>query len=152
VLSTLGNIAKFSSFHARKGLLQRTFHENGYSRALNPPQQQVQTPRENPVSLVFLLFAQNTFSNISKMLSKHKIKTADITPSKVSSFCHPVKDELGLKTLGIYSTPCKCGKLCIGQTNHSIITRVNMSYPIVSTREVSYGRTQQSHGTLYPAQ
>jgi hypothetical protein len=35
-----------------------------------------------------------------------------------------VKDDLGLKTPGVYSVPCKCGEVYIRQTGCSIETRV----------------------------
>jgi hypothetical protein len=35
-----------------------------------------------------------------------------------------IKDHLALKTPGIYSIPCECGKVCIGQTRCSIQMRV----------------------------
>jgi hypothetical protein len=38
---------------------------------------------------------------------------------KVSNFLSPVKDALGL-TPGMYSIPCKYGKVYIGQSGHSI--------------------------------
>jgi hypothetical protein len=41
-----------------------------------------------------------------------------------SSYLPPVKDELGLKTPGIYSIPCECGKVYIGQTSRSVHLRV----------------------------
>jgi hypothetical protein len=35
-----------------------------------------------------------------------------------------VKDDLGLKTPGVYSVPCECGQVYIEQTGHSTETRV----------------------------
>jgi predicted GIY-YIG superfamily endonuclease len=35
-----------------------------------------------------------------------------------------VKDDLGLKTPGVYSVPCECAQVYIGQTGRSIETRV----------------------------
>jgi hypothetical protein len=35
-----------------------------------------------------------------------------------------VKDDVGLKTPGMCSVPCKCGQVYIGQTGRSIETRV----------------------------
>jgi predicted GIY-YIG superfamily endonuclease len=58
------------------------------------------------------------------MLSKHNIKTAGLPPRKLSSLLQPIMDNLALKTPGIYSIPCECGKVYIGQTGHSIDTRV----------------------------
>jgi hypothetical protein len=58
------------------------------------------------------------------MLSKHIIKIACFPPSTISSFLWPVKDDLGLKSLDIYSIPYKCGKIYIGQSDHSAETKV----------------------------
>jgi hypothetical protein len=69
------------------------------------------------------LLVEPTFSCISRALSLHNIKTVGLSIRKVSSFLQPVKDALGLKTPRIYSIPCKCGKVHIGQTRHSIKTR-----------------------------
>jgi hypothetical protein len=35
-----------------------------------------------------------------------------------------VKDDLGLRTPGVYSIPCVCGQVYIGQTGQSIETRI----------------------------
>jgi hypothetical protein len=43
---------------------------------------------------------------------------------KIPGFLRPVKDDLGLKTPGVYSMPCECGQVYIGQTGRSIETRV----------------------------
>jgi predicted GIY-YIG superfamily endonuclease len=34
------------------------------------------------------------------------------------------KDNLGLRTLGVYRIPCECGKVYIGQTGHYVDTRL----------------------------
>jgi hypothetical protein len=49
------------------------------------------------------------------VLSKHNI----ITKPKVTSFLQPIKDDLGFKTLGLYSIAYMCGKVCIGETRIS---------------------------------
>jgi hypothetical protein len=36
----------------------------------------------------------------------------------------PVKDALGLRTPGIFSIPCECGKVYIGQSGRSIQLRI----------------------------
>jgi hypothetical protein len=47
------------------------------------------------------------------------------SPAKeASSLLRPIKDDLALKTPGVYSIPCECGEVCIGQTGCSIETRV----------------------------
>jgi hypothetical protein len=58
------------------------------------------------------------------MLSRHNIKSVGLLPRKIASFLPPVKDDLGLKTPGVYSIPCKCGQVYIGQTGRSIDTRI----------------------------
>jgi hypothetical protein len=65
-----------------------------------------------------------TFNNISRLLSRHKIKSVGLTPKKIPSFLRPVKDHMGLETPGVYSMPCECGQVYIGQTGCSIETRV----------------------------
>jgi hypothetical protein len=58
------------------------------------------------------------------MLSRHNIKSVGLPPRKIASFLRPVKDDLGLKTPGVYSIPCECGQDYIGQTGRSIDTRI----------------------------
>jgi hypothetical protein len=41
-----------------------------------------------------------------------------------SRFLQPIKDDLALKMPGVYSLPCECGKVNIGQTGSSTETRV----------------------------
>jgi predicted GIY-YIG superfamily endonuclease len=36
----------------------------------------------------------------------------------------PIKDNLGLRTPGVYSIPCECGRAYISQTDRSIKTRL----------------------------
>jgi hypothetical protein len=42
----------------------------------------------------------------------------------IPHFLQPVKDNLGLKTPGVYSMSCECGQVYISQTTRSIETRV----------------------------
>jgi hypothetical protein len=46
------------------------------------------------------------------------------TTKKNISYLPPVKDELGLKTPGIYSIPRECSKVYMGQTGRSVHLRV----------------------------
>jgi hypothetical protein len=57
------------------------------------------------------------------VLSWH-IKSVGLLPREVHSFLRSVKEDLGLKTLGIYSIPCECGQVYIGQTSGLIDTRL----------------------------
>ena len=57
------------------------------------------------------------------MLAKH-IKSVALTPINILSYLPPVKDSLRLRTPGIYSIPCACGKVYIGQSGRSIQIRI----------------------------
>jgi hypothetical protein len=46
-----------------------------------------------------------------------------LPPKKIPSFLQPVKDDLELMTPGVYSAPCECSQVYIGQTGRSIETR-----------------------------
>jgi hypothetical protein len=58
------------------------------------------------------------------MLAKHKIKSIALPPRKIFSYLAPVKDEVGLRTPGIYSILCECGRVYIGQSGRSIKLRI----------------------------
>jgi hypothetical protein len=78
---------------------------------LNPPcREDIST--EELTSVVFLTSVGPIFNSISRVLTGHNIKTVGLLPRKVpTSFLQPITDDLGLKTAGIYSNPCKCGSL-----------------------------------------
>jgi hypothetical protein len=92
-------------------------------RAFDPPER-VATNPEKPTSVALLPFVNMTFNRISRMLSRYNIKSVCLLPRKVANFLRPMKDDLGLKTLGVYSIPCECGQVYIGQTGRSIDTRI----------------------------
>lgn len=56
------------------------------------------------------------------MLAKHK--SVGMLPRKISRFLHPVKDDMGLQTPGVYSISYECGLVYIGQTGSCIETRL----------------------------
>jgi hypothetical protein len=58
------------------------------------------------------------------MLAKHNIKSIALPPRKIYSNLPPVKDALGLRTPGVYSVQCKCGKVYIGQSGQTIQIRI----------------------------
>jgi len=58
------------------------------------------------------------------MLAKHNIKSVAPPPRKIISHLPPVKDALGLRTLEIYSIPCGCGRVYIGQSGRSVQLRI----------------------------
>ena len=55
---------------------------------------------------------------------KHNIKSVALPPRKIFSHLPPVKDALGLRTLGIYSILCECGRVYIGQSGRSVQVRI----------------------------
>jgi hypothetical protein len=124
VLSTLVHGARSlcdqESLHGELEFLRTTFRQNGYSnqqirRALNPPVRVVLTP-DKPALVAFMSYISTTFNRISRLLSRHNIKSVGLPPKKIPSFLRPVKDDLGLKTPGLYSVPCECGEVYIRQT------------------------------------
>jgi hypothetical protein len=58
------------------------------------------------------------------MVAKHNIKSVALPPRKIFSHLPPVKDALGLRTPGIYSIPCECGRVYIGQSSRSVQLRI----------------------------
>jgi hypothetical protein len=58
------------------------------------------------------------------MLAKHNIKSVALPPRKIFSHLPPIKYALGLRTPGIYSIPCECGKVYIGQSGRSVQLRI----------------------------
>jgi hypothetical protein len=48
---------------------------------------------------------------LSRMLTKCNIKCVGLLPRKISRLLPPVKDDLGLRTPGVYSTPCTSGQV-----------------------------------------
>jgi hypothetical protein len=63
--------------------------------------------------VAFLPFVGTTFNRISRVLSKHNIKTVVLPPRKLSSLLQPTKDDLALKMPGVYSIPGECGEVYI---------------------------------------
>jgi hypothetical protein len=92
-------------------------------RTLNPLTRDP-PPCADYTSVAFLPFVDITFNRIIRVLSKHNIKTVGLPLRKHYSFLCPVKDHLALKTPGVYSIPCECKKVYIGQTEWSIQTTV----------------------------
>jgi hypothetical protein len=58
------------------------------------------------------------------MLAKHNIKSVTLPPRKISTYFPPVKEALGLRTPGVYSIPCECGKVYTGRSGPSIQLRI----------------------------
>jgi hypothetical protein len=73
------------------------------------------------------------------MLAKHNIRSVGLPPKKISNFLRPVKDDLGLRTPGVYGIPCDCGQVYIRQTGRSIETRIKEHHG-----HISLGHPEQS--------
>jgi hypothetical protein len=91
--------------------LRDVFKQNGYSdrhinRVLNR-HPNISKTDDNPDSVAFLPYVGTTFNRISKVLSRNNIKSVGLPPRKIHSFLRPVKDKLGLRTLGVYRIPCE---------------------------------------------
>jgi hypothetical protein len=57
--------------------------------------------------VAFLPFGDATFNYISRVLSEHNIMMMGPLPRKLSTFLQPIKDDLALKMLGVYSIPMR---------------------------------------------
>jgi hypothetical protein len=150
VLSTLVHRARAlcdqESLHGELVFLGDIFRQNGYidrqiRRALNPPLRVGQSD-EKPDSVAFLPYVGTIFNCITRVLAWHNIKSVGLPPRKLSGFLLPVKDDLGLRTPGVYSIPCECGQVYIGQTGRSVDTRLKEHQRHSRTSgQVSHGGT-----------
>jgi hypothetical protein len=104
--------------------LTTVFKENGYShqriRRTMEPATRTAKSSDKPTSTAYIAHIQKTYGRISRMLAKHNTKNVALPPRKISSYFPPAKDALGLRTPGIYSIPCECGRVYIGQSGQSI--------------------------------
>jgi len=57
------------------------------------------------------------------LLAKHNITTIRILVKKTINTLRMIKDDLGLRTSGMYCIPCKCGEVYGGQTSRMIEIR-----------------------------
>ena len=57
-------------------------------------------------------------------MAKHNIRSVALPPRKISSYFPTVKNALGLRTSGTYSTPSECGRVYIGQSGRSNQLRI----------------------------
>jgi hypothetical protein len=117
-----------NSRHAMSVFLKDIFRQKGYNdrqihRVLNR-RPNISQPQDNPYSVAFLPYVGTIFNRISRVLSRHNIKSVGLPPKKLSSFLRPVKDNLGLRTPGVYRIACECGKVYIGQTGRSVDKRL----------------------------
>jgi hypothetical protein len=74
-----------------------------------------------PTSTAYISYMQTTYRRLSRLLTKHNIKCIPHPPKKISFYLPPI---MGLRTPGIYSIPCECGKVYIGQSSRSVHIRI----------------------------
>jgi len=81
-----------------------------------------QTPKTNdkPTSTSYIPYTQKTYGRLRRMLAKQNIKSEALPPRKISTYFPPVKAALGLRTPWVYSIPCECGEVYIGQSGRPI--------------------------------
>jgi hypothetical protein len=70
-------------------------------------------PKDGSPPVALLPYVQTTYGRLSIKLAKHNSKSVGLPLRKISSFLHPVKDDLGLRTPGVYSISCECGQAYI---------------------------------------
>jgi hypothetical protein len=68
-------------------------------------------------------------------MAKHDIKSIALPPKKISSYVPPVKDAVGLRTPGMYSIPCECGRVYIAQSGRSVQIRISRRIRLVHTNK-----------------
>jgi hypothetical protein len=103
-----GSIGRMIMMRKTK-VLKTKICSNGYSRqqiqrSLNPTVR-TSKPKDKPTSVALLPYVQTTYGRLSRMLARHNIKSVGLPPRKISSFLRPVKDDLGLRTPGVYNIP-----------------------------------------------
>jgi hypothetical protein len=149
------------SLQAELVFLRDVLRQNGYNdwqiqRVLNR-RPNTSRPDDNPDSVSFLPYIGTLFNRISRVLSRHNIKSVRLLPKKISGFLRRIKDNLGLRTPGVYRIPCECCKVYIGQTGRSVETRlkehqrrIRLEYPdksAVAEHSVDLGHPIQFHNT-----
>jgi hypothetical protein len=96
--------------------LTTIFKDNGYSHQhiQQAMKQATRTAKTDvkPISTAYILYTQTTYGQLSRMLTKH-IKSVALPPRKIFNYLPLVKDAQGLRTPGIYSIPCECGRVYI---------------------------------------
>jgi hypothetical protein len=117
-------ICDVDSLQVELVFLKDVFKENGYNdrqihRALNC-RPHLPQPDNEPHSVAFLPFVGTLPNRISRVLTRHNIKSVGLPHMKLSSLLRPVKNSLGLRTPGVYRIPCECGRVYIGQTSSSV--------------------------------
>ena len=76
------------------------------------------------VNKVFLPYIKGTTDRLSKTLKRHKIQVFFTPPNTIRNLVDSLKDPIEPEAYkGVYSIPCSCNKLYIGETSRSMETR-----------------------------
>ena len=112
--------------------LRTTFLQNGYPlRDVNRALKRAacgatnKTPEEKPTATAYLPYTAPVSRVIARILGRHNIKTVHLPPRKLGTHLTRIKDQLGLRTPGVYRVPCECGATYIGETGRAIDTRIS---------------------------
>jgi hypothetical protein len=164
VLSTLVHRAR-ALCDGGIGIPDGLSRQNGYNnqqihRALNH-HPNIGQPDNKQNSVAFLPYVGPIFNRISSVgLIQYQV-CGRLPHRKVSSFLLLLKDNLGLRTPGIYRISCECDRVYTGQTGHSVGTRLKevqqhnqLEHPDMSAiaeNSVNLGHCIQFHNTVLPS-
>ncbi|GFG36395.1 hypothetical protein Cfor_01767 [Coptotermes formosanus] len=106
--------------HSELDTLQTAFCNNGYSWKEIPhtqhPPQQTTPPRKHHMITASMPSIQNAFNCMCRVLLRHNLKMVGLPYRKIYRLLCHVKHDLCLNLPGIYSIPCECCEMYIGQT------------------------------------
>ena len=107
------------------------FRENGYIiRHDGPSTWQLKFPSWNgspPWLLFFHMFRWHMASS-AECWPNTLLNVLACCLGRPPELLHPMKDNLEARMVGVYSIPCKCGQMHIGETVWSILTRIKGHY------------------------
>jgi hypothetical protein len=108
--------------------LKNSLRDNSYSlqQIQHAFSRKEKPPRDNkkPILTAFLPYVQSMYCHLNRMLKKLDFRGINLPPKKIFKCLRPVKDNMGLKTAGVYCIPCECCKVCVGQSGRTIEMRV----------------------------
>jgi len=110
--------------------LEKIFMKNGYATSvIRKSQKQRRTvnneDRGNDNLYATLPYVKDITDKIGRILTKKNMKISFTPYIKLPNMLRPVKDIIPLQLSGVYRIPCICGKLYIGQTGRTVLTRLN---------------------------
>ena len=77
------------------------------------------------MATAYLPYVEGTTDKLGRLLRKRNINTVFSAKSKISSFFPKTRSSNNkLDNPGVYSIPCDCGEVYIGQTGRNVSTRV----------------------------